>query len=99
MARKELGVVGPLMATPLTRRESKERTRKRLIEAARELILSGNENRVAASAVAKRAGVGGATFYEHFGSRDELLKALADELFNELREKLAKSRQEALAAP
>ncbi|HXC75927.1 MAG TPA: TetR family transcriptional regulator [Candidatus Acidoferrum sp.] len=87
------------MATPLTRREAKERTRKRLINAARELILSGDETRLAASAVAKRARVGGATFYEHFRSRDELLKALADELFDELREKLAKSRREALAAP
>jgi AcrR family transcriptional regulator len=99
MARRELGVARPRIATPLTRRESKQRTRKRLIEAARELILSGDETRVAASAVAKRAGVGGATFYEHFRSRDELLTALADELFDELREKLAKSRREALAAP
>ncbi|HVC76577.1 MAG TPA: TetR/AcrR family transcriptional regulator [Candidatus Micrarchaeaceae archaeon] len=89
----------PLMVPPLTRREAKERTRKRLIEAARELILSGDETRVAASTVAKRARVAGATFYEHFRSRDELLKALADELFDELREKLAKSRREALAAP
>lgn len=94
-----VGCSRALMATPLTRRESKERTRKRLIEAARELILSGDETRVAASAVAKRAGVAGATFYEHFGSRDELLQALAGELFDELREKLAKSRREALAAP
>ncbi len=84
---------------PLTRRQAKERTRKRLIDAARELILSGDETRLAASTVAKRARVAGATFYEHFRSRDDLLKALADELFDELREKLAKSRREALAAP
>lgn len=92
-------MASPRRATPLTRRESKERTRKRLIKAARELILSGDETRVAASAVARRAGVGGATFYEHFRSRNELLTALADELFDELREKLARSRREALAAP
>jgi AcrR family transcriptional regulator len=88
-----------MMAAPLTRRAAKERTRERLITAARELILSGDETRLAASAVAKRARVAGATFYEHFRSRDDLLKALADELFDELREKLAKSRREALAAP
>jgi TetR/AcrR family transcriptional regulator, fatty acid biosynthesis regulator len=87
------------MAAPLTRRAAKERTRARLIDAARELILSGDETRLAASTVAKHARVAGATFYEHFRSRDDLLKALADELFEELREKLAKSRREALAAP
>jgi AcrR family transcriptional regulator len=87
------------MRMPLTRRESKERTRKRLIRAARELILSGDETSLAASAVAKRAHVAGATFYEHFRSRDDLLKALAGELFDELREKLAQSRRDALAAP
>lgn len=87
------------MGQPLTRREAKERTRKRLLDAARELILAGGETRLAASTVAKRASVGGATFYGHFRSRDDLLKALADELFDELREKLAKRRREALAAP
>ena len=83
----------------MTRREAKERTRNRLLAAARELLLSGDETRLAASTIAKRANVGGATFYEHFRSRDDLLKALADQLFDELREKLAKSRREALAAP
>jgi len=87
------------MRAPLTRREAKERTRKRLLDAARRLILAGGETRLAASTVAKRAGVGGATFYEHFRSRDELIKALADELFDDLREKLGKRRREALAAP
>ena len=87
------------MREPLTRREAKERTRKRLLGAARELILAGGETRLAASSVAKRARVGGATFYEHFRSRDDLLKALADELFDELRANLAKRRWEALAAP
>src|SRR5450759_1375836 len=87
------------MRESLTRREAKERTRKRLLGAAREMILAGGETRLAASTVAKRAGVGGATFYEHFRSRDDLLKALADQLFDELREQLAKRRREALAAP
>jgi AcrR family transcriptional regulator len=87
------------MRESLTRREAKERTRKRLLGAAREMILAGGETGLAASRVAKRAGVGGATFYEHFRSRDDLLKALADELFDELRANLAKRRWEALAAP
>jgi AcrR family transcriptional regulator len=84
---------------PSARLEAKQRTRKRLLDAARHLILDGGETRVAASAVARRAGVAGATFYEHFQNRDDLLRALSDDLFAELRENLAKRRQESLAAP
>jgi AcrR family transcriptional regulator len=88
-----------VQSAPVTRREAKERTRKRLLDAARQLVLAGGESRLAASIVAKRAGVGGATFYEHFRSRDDLVRALSDDLFDELREELAKRREEALAAP
>lgn len=84
---------------PVTRREAKARTRKRLLAAARRLILAGGESRVAASVVAQKAGVGGATFYEHFRNRDDLLRALSEELFRELRDKLAVARREGLAAP
>jgi AcrR family transcriptional regulator len=70
-----------------------------LVRAARKLVLAGGEGRVAASIVAQRAGVAGATFYEHFENRDDLLRALSDELFDELRDKLAKARREGLAAP
>jgi AcrR family transcriptional regulator len=84
---------------PTTRREAKARTRKRLIGAARRMILAGDETRLAASSVARQAGVAGATFYEHFANRDELLAALSDELFDELRQTLASRRAQALAAP
>lgn len=84
---------------PNRRREAKERTRQRLLDAARQLILAGGETRLTASTVAKRAGVAGATFYEHFANSDELLAALAEELFDALRQKLATQRREALASP
>ena len=84
---------------PLTRREAKERTRRRLLDAARKLILAGGETRITASNVARHAGVGGATFYEHFANRDELLRALSEELFDQLRVELALQRREALEAP
>ncbi|HSS95214.1 MAG TPA: TetR/AcrR family transcriptional regulator [Candidatus Dormibacteraeota bacterium] len=90
---------GQSAAIPVTRREAKQRTRKRLLGAARRLILAGSESRLAASIVAQQAGVGGATFYEHFENGDDLLRALSGELFEELRDKLAKARREALAAP
>jgi AcrR family transcriptional regulator len=89
----------PARAQPVTRREAKERTRKRLLGAARRLILAGGESQLAASIVAQRAGVGGATFYEHFQNSDDLLRALSDQLFDELRDKLAAARRQALAAP
>ena len=84
---------------PLTRREAKALTRERLLAAARRLILAGGETRLAASAVAREAGVAGATFYEHFKNRDELLKALAKNLFEELRREQRKRRAEALLSP
>jgi len=83
----------------LTRREAKDRTRRRLLQAARRQILAGGETRLSASSVARRAGVAGATFYEHFANRDELLRALSLELFGDLRRKLATRREQALAAP
>jgi AcrR family transcriptional regulator len=83
----------------ISRRESKALTRRRLLEAARRLILNGGETRVAASVVAREAGVAGATFYVHFRNRDELLQALATDLFDVLRHALGKRRREALKAP
>src|SRR5581483_3887156 len=68
--------VEAMPAGRLTRREAKDRTRRRLLQAARRQILAGGETRLSASSVARRAGVAGATFYEHFANRDELLRAL-----------------------
>ncbi|MFI5283839.1 MAG: TetR/AcrR family transcriptional regulator [Candidatus Dormibacterales bacterium] len=92
-------LAGERPGQPSKRDAAKQLTRQRLLEAARRLILAGGENRLAASAVAKEAGLGGATFYEHFHNRDDLLLALSQELFARLRESLAERRQEALAAP
>src|SRR5947207_2978894 len=86
-------------ARAITRREAKALTRERLVAAARRLILAGGETRLAASRVAREAGVAGATFYEHFESLDELMQALAKDLFDELRRELGVRRREALEAP
>jgi AcrR family transcriptional regulator len=82
-----------------TRSEAKQLTRERLLAAARRLILTGGESDVSASAVARSAGVGGATFYEHFQNKEDLLRALAAELFTGLREELRQPRREALREP
>jgi TetR/AcrR family transcriptional regulator, fatty acid biosynthesis regulator len=83
----------------MTRREAKELTRRRLLAAARGQILAGGEARLSASRVAREAGVAGATFYEHFANRDDLLRALSEDLFDELRARLASRRREALRNP
>jgi TetR/AcrR family transcriptional regulator, fatty acid biosynthesis regulator len=54
---------------------------------------------MSASVVAREAGVAGATFYEHFSNRDDLLRALAEQLFDDLRTVLAVQRREALESP
>jgi TetR/AcrR family transcriptional regulator, fatty acid biosynthesis regulator len=95
----EMATARTKIARPSSRREAKALTRQRLLGAARRLILAGGETRVAASAVAREAGVAGATFYEHFRNRDELMKALAKDLFEELRRELNKRREEALQSP
>ena len=83
----------------MNRRQAKQRTRARLLEAARQLILAGGESRMSASSIASAAGVAGATFYEHFANRDDLLRALSEQLFDDLRISLAAQRREALEAP
>jgi AcrR family transcriptional regulator len=83
----------------LTRKQAKERTRQRLLSAARRLILTEGEAQLSASAVAREAGVGGATFYEHFENKEDLLRALAVELFEGLRDDLREHRRDAVEAP
>src|SRR2546426_4659122 len=66
---------------PVTRLEAKQRTRRRLLGAARRLILAGGESRLSARIVAPRAGGGGATVFEQFPKPDELLPAPSGGLF------------------
>ena len=83
----------------MTRKEAKRLTRKRLLEAARGILLSDGEEAISASAVARAAGVANATFYEHFANKQDLLRTLALELFTRLREELQGPRWDAIHAP
>jgi AcrR family transcriptional regulator len=83
----------------MTRKEAKRLTRKRLLEAARGILLSDGEEAISASAVARAAGVANATFYEHFANKQDLLRTLAQELFTRLREELEGPRWDAIHAP
>jgi TetR/AcrR family transcriptional regulator, fatty acid biosynthesis regulator len=86
-------------ARPLTRKEAKRRTREKLLAAARRLVLSDGEAALSALGVSREAGVAGATFYEHFKNKEDLLHALADALFADLRQELQEPRRRALEAP
>ncbi len=57
-----------------------QRTRARIVDAVRELLLKGSFHQATVEEVAARAGVSRATLYQHFGSRMELIDALCDSL-------------------
>jgi AcrR family transcriptional regulator len=71
------------------REEQVEQTRDRIL-AATSRVLSTNDGRLSIPAVAREAGVSVPTVYRHFGTKEELLGALA-EWFNE-RQRLATRR-------
>src|SRR5437763_6800749 len=83
----------------LTRREAKEVTRRRLLRAALQVLEERGETDVSISTVARTADIAQPSFYEHFRSKDELLRALGHELFAALRQALHEARRLALGAP
>src|SRR4029077_7978508 len=56
-----------------------DRTRAAVLTAARELVAAGGGSNLSVGAVARRAGVWRLTIYTRFGSRSELLRAVAGE--------------------
>lgn len=70
-------------ARPVERRsireEHRELTRKRIISAARSLFVDKNYITTTIDDIAVAAGIGRATFYLHFQSKDEVLQAVLDE--------------------
>lgn len=59
------------------RAEEAEATRRRILAAARDLVVGTGFHPVSVDDVAARAGTGRATVYRHFGSKRELLEAVA----------------------
>lgn len=61
-----------------------ERTRKRIFEAASELFLHEDFDRVTVDAIVERAGVSKGTFYLYFESKDELIASLLSDYVSSL---------------
>src|SRR5437763_15962541 len=55
-----------------------ERTRGRIVDAARELLREGSFHESTTEQVAERAGVSRATLYQHFRSRIDLVDSICD---------------------
>jgi len=82
------------MSEKLTRKEAKERTRQRLIEAVLDHVRHHGLRGLTTGKVADQAGIAQSSFYVHFTDMDEALRAAADRAGNEIRAIIRKARQE-----
>jgi len=71
------------------RRSDFERTRRRIVDAARRLLAERGPESLTVSAVAHAAEINRTTAYQHFRTRDELVGAVTAELIDEVRARLA----------
>ena len=74
------------------RRSDFQRTRERIVEAARRLMGERGPESLTVSAVAHAAGINRTTAYQHFRTRDELVQAVTEELIREVGDFLASQR-------
>jgi AcrR family transcriptional regulator len=77
----------PRAASPPPRRARRsdfERTRRRIVEAARGLMAERGPESLTVSAVARAAEINRTTAYQHFRTRDELVGAVTTELIGEV---------------
>lgn len=84
---------GPGQSAPRRERRSDfQLTRRRILEAARRLMGERGPESLTVSAVAHAAGINRTTAYQHFRTRDELVRAVTEELIAELGAYLAGRR-------
>jgi AcrR family transcriptional regulator len=75
------------MPGPAPRRERRsdfQHTRRRIVEAARRLMGERGPESLTVSAVAHAAAINRTTAYQHFRTRDELVRAVTEELISEV---------------
>ena len=69
-----------------------ERTRRRILDAARRLMADRGPESLTVSAVARAADLNRTTAYQHFRTRDDLVRAMTDEVFAEVVRLIAEPR-------
>jgi AcrR family transcriptional regulator len=74
------------------RRSDFQHTRERIVESARRLMGERGPESLTVSAVAHAAGINRTTAYQHFRTRDELVRAVTEELIQEVGSYLAGQR-------
>jgi AcrR family transcriptional regulator len=77
-----------LEAPPRTRRLDHQRTRRRILDAARRLMGEHGPESLTISAVARAAEINRTTAYQHFRTRDDLVEAVMGELSREVGERI-----------
>jgi AcrR family transcriptional regulator len=75
------------------RERSKAERRKRIVAAARELVLEGGISNLSMKLLAERAGVGIATPYNLFGSKQDVMLAVLDEAVAAFQERVAATKR------
>lgn len=73
--------------------EHKQRTRAKVLEVAARAIRADGPERVGVAAVMAEAGLTHGGFYAHFKSKDELLAAAVERMFEESRARLARETE------
>ena len=69
---------------PRERRSDFQHTRRRIVSAARRLMAERGPESLTVSGVAHAAGINRTTAYQHFRTRDELVRAVTEELIAEV---------------
>jgi len=77
----------------LSRKASKERTRKKLVKATLKVLLKHGNADLTTGRIAEETGVAQPTFYVHFGSMDEALREAADLVEGRLNQRLRDGRK------
>lgn len=81
-------------ATPVSRQERKQRTRKALLDAALQLLAERGFSSLSLREVTKQAGIVPTAFYRHFASMEELGVALVEESMRTLRRMIRSARRD-----
>jgi AcrR family transcriptional regulator len=89
----------PARSQPTRRERARAATRVEILEAARRLLIDGGTERVTLRGIANELGLTAPALYRYFDSREALLGALCNSLYDELADALLAARDEDPKAP